>query len=70
METLFALWVMGACITAVNGVVLWFFSGIDSELISAKQGARYILLCWAWPLILCLLIPALVRTALGREGRN
>lgn len=70
METLFALWLMGTIITAIAGATLWFFSHIDPELFSAKWGARCVLFCWAWPFLLLPIIPAVVRDALGREGRR
>lgn len=70
METLFWLWVTGMLITGLAGAILWAFSHADPEVFSAKWGARCVLLCWAWPLLLLPIIPALVRDALGRDGRN
>lgn len=67
MTVLLPIWILGTCITLVNGVILRSFSYADPEQFSATKGARLTLFCWAWPIILCRMIPGLIRDAMGGD---
>ena len=65
MSALLPIWILGTLITLVNGVMLRSFAYVAPDLFSAKKGARLALFCWAWPIILCLLVPGFIRDALN-----
>lgn len=66
MSVLLALWVIGVLCAAVVGLCVWQFGHAGGDSDGMAFGARLVLLCWAWPLYVLVLVTIKIRDACNR----
>ena len=57
MSTLLTIWVIGTVCAGSIGLCVWIVGHVLGALTVPSFGARLVLLCWAWPLYVLILVP-------------
>lgn len=66
LEWIIALWATITIVLAALGFVVWAMGITENDKKDRQMGARLVIACWAWPMLLAVV----VRDAFRTTGRN